>query len=238
MFELSAIVLSRLRIYLIRRQMLVFYEWKIKILAEGIMKKLFVRSLFIVAAGLFLFSVGGCRQPRARWDWTTQDPPRLRPEPEFAQPGDEFADLDDWDEDELAPWESMEDAPSRLPGDLVEVEGHPLSEVIVYFAFDRSTIGASERPKIEEMADYLMEHQEYHLVIEGHCDERGSAEYNRGLGERRALAVKEYLTDLGISPNRLNTVSYGIERPEIPNAATEAEHAKNRRAEFLVGTKP
>ncbi len=200
------------------------------------MKKLMTKSFFMLIAGFMLVVSSGCRQPQARWDWTTQHPPRVRPEPEFAQ---EFetdpGELDDWSLEDSAPWESLQDAPASLPGDLEEVEGHPLSEIIVYFAFDRSAIGASERPKLEEMADYLHENQEYHLVIEGHCDERGSAEYNRGLGERRALSVKDYLTDLGISAERLNTVSYGFERPAIPNATTEDQHALNRRAQFIVG---
>ena len=105
----------------------------------------------------------------------------------------------------------------------------------VYFAYDRSTVGASERSKVETLADFLEEHPRYYVVIEGHCDERGSDEYNRALGERRALAVKEYLTTLGIAGDRIRTVSYGEERPAVPDATTEAKHALNRRAEFLLG---
>ncbi len=110
--------------------------------------------------------------------------------------------------------------------------------VIVYFAYDRATIGASERGKIDAAATYLREHPSYYLVVEGHCDDRGSDEYNRALGERRALAVKDYLLAMGIAESRLRTISYGEERPAVPDATTEEQHAKNRRAEFLFGITP
>ena len=72
-------------------------------------------------------------------------------------------------------------------------------------------------------------------MIEGHCDERGSDEYNRSLSERRSLAVKDYLASLGVNAARMRTVSYGEDRPDVPNARTEQEHQLNRRAQFLVG---
>jgi len=107
--------------------------------------------------------------------------------------------------------------------------------IAVYFAYDRATIGASERPKIETLADFMKAKSNYYVIVEGHCDERGSDEYNRALGERRALAVKDYLLSLGIAESRIQTLSYGEERPEIPDATTEAQHAKNRRCEFVLG---
>ncbi len=183
-------------------------------------------SMLVFAVALAL--VGGCRRPQARWDWTTErPPPQLRP-----VGGD---GLGDPGMGELGAWDPLAGAPSRLPGDLRQVEEPRITSVVVYFAYDRSTIGTSEQPKLETIAEHMRRNPEYHLVIEGHCDERGSAEYNRGLGERRALAVKSYLVNLGITGDRLNTVSYGIERPAVANARTEAEHAQNRRAEFLVG---
>ena len=110
-------------------------------------------------------------------------------------------------------------------------------DVVVYFAFDRSSIGSSQRPKVETAADFLKEHSNYTVTIEGHCDKRGSDEYNRALGERRALAVKDYLTSLGIDSSKINTVSYGEEKPAVPNADSAKEYAKNRRAEFVFNTK-
>lgn len=107
---------------------------------------------------------------------------------------------------------------------------------VVYFAYDRSELLASERPKVEALAVYLQSNPGTGAVVEGHCDERGSDEYNRALSERRALSVVEYLKALGVADNRLRTVSYGEERPVISNAKSDAEHSKNRRAEFLFGT--
>ena len=72
------------------------------------------------------------------------------------------------------------------------------------------------------------------MIIEGNCDERGSAEYNRALGERRAIAAKEYLTAKGIDANRIKTVSYGVEKPADPGHNDQA-WAKNRRDEFIGG---
>jgi len=108
---------------------------------------------------------------------------------------------------------------------------------VVYFAYDSAEVAPGERYKLEELAKKLLETPASGLVIEGHCDERGSDEYNRGLSERRALSVREYLQTLGVADDRMMTVSYGEDRPVIANATTESEHQQNRRAEFLLGTK-
>jgi len=105
----------------------------------------------------------------------------------------------------------------------------------VYFDFNRSEVRPSERPKLEALAAHLQSNAAFGVVIEGHCDERGSDEYNRSLSERRSLAVKDYLMSLGISAERMRTVSYGEDRPDVPNARTEQDHQLNRRAQFLVG---
>ena len=105
----------------------------------------------------------------------------------------------------------------------------------VYFDFNRSEVRPSERPKLEALANHLQSNPTFGVVIEGHCDERGSDEYNRSLSERRSLAVKDYLVSLGISAERMRTVSYGEDRPDVPNARTEQDHQLNRRAQFLVG---
>ena len=105
----------------------------------------------------------------------------------------------------------------------------------VYFDFNRSEVRPSERPKLEALANHLQNNPTFGVIIEGHCDERGSDEYNRSLSERRSLAVKEYLAALGIANNRMRTISYGEDRPDIPNAQSEQQHKMNRRAQFLVG---
>ena len=104
----------------------------------------------------------------------------------------------------------------------------------VYFDYNRSEIKPSQRPVLDRLAEALSKNNQG-VVIEGHCDERGSAEYNRGLSERRALAIRDYLNTLGIDNARMQTLSYGVDRPEIPNAKTEEQHSKNRRGQFLVG---
>jgi len=108
---------------------------------------------------------------------------------------------------------------------------------VVYFAFDRSDIGDAERPKLEALAQYLKDNATYCVQIEGHCDERGSDEYNRGLSERRAIAIRDYLVNLGVADTRMETIGYGEEKPAVANAANESDHALNRRGEFVIGTR-
>ncbi len=104
---------------------------------------------------------------------------------------------------------------------------------IVYFGLDNSSIDSSERAKVEQVADYLRRNPRVSILIEGHCCKRGSAEYNLALGERRALAVRAYLVGLGVDPDRIQTVSYGEERPAVDG---DGEHIlrQNRRAEFVI----
>ena len=106
----------------------------------------------------------------------------------------------------------------------------------IFFAYSRSFVGESERQKLEALADYLIRNAEYIVIIEGHCDNRGSEEFNRGLGERRAIVTKDYLTGLGIDSSRIRTISYGEDH--LANKEdTEDGHAQNRRAEFVIGVK-
>jgi peptidoglycan-associated lipoprotein len=103
----------------------------------------------------------------------------------------------------------------------------------LYFDFDRASVRTSERKKVEKVAAALKARAETAVEIEGHCDERGTEEYNRSLGERRALAVREYLITLGIEPDRIFTVSFGKDRPVLPGH-NEAAWSKNRRGEFVL----
>lgn len=104
----------------------------------------------------------------------------------------------------------------------------------IYFEYDESTISkVDQQDALKEKAEFLRDHADINVVIEGHCDERGSAEYNLALGERRAEEAKRYLVDLGISPMRMRTVTYGEERP-IESTHTEEAYSKNRRAHFEI----
>lgn len=103
----------------------------------------------------------------------------------------------------------------------------------IAFNYDSSAIQDSEIANIEAKADWLKENPGVRITIEGHCDDRGTTDYNLALGDRRAARVKALLKSLGIDAGRMVTVSYGEERPVDP-AATEAAWAKNRRAHFVI----
>lgn len=99
----------------------------------------------------------------------------------------------------------------------------------VFFGFDRYDLTPEAQAQLDQQAAWLKQYPQYTFVIEGHCDERGTREYNLALGERRANSVKNYLVALGIDPNRIQVISYGKERPEVLGS-NEAAWAQNRRA--------
>src|SRR5437899_12093675 len=94
-----------------------------------------------------------------------------------------------------------------------------------------------EKPKVAKVAEYLKTRASDAVRVDGHCDERGTEEYNRSLGERRALALREELVRLGIDPTRVDTISYGEDRPADPGH-DESAWRKNRRGEFILLTPP
>lgn len=102
---------------------------------------------------------------------------------------------------------------------------------IVYFSYDDSNLTTEGMARLDVLADYLRKHPSNKLKVEGHCDERGSIEYNLALGEMRANSVKKYLSSVGIAPSQLETISFGEERP-AEQGHEEQSWAKNRRAEF------
>ena len=103
----------------------------------------------------------------------------------------------------------------------------------VFFALDNSELDEAARRTVEANAELLRRFPNWVVTIEGHCDERGTAEYNLGLGERRALAAQRYLIELGLDQRRLQTVSYGKEFPFDPGH-DDAAWAANRRAHFVI----
>jgi peptidoglycan-associated lipoprotein len=107
----------------------------------------------------------------------------------------------------------------------------------VYFEYDSSSIRSSEKPKVAAVADYLKGNPAAAVRVEGNCDERGTEEYNRALGERRALAAREQLVSLGIEASRVDTISYGKDRPIEP-LHSDSAWSKNRRDDFVVLTPP
>jgi peptidoglycan-associated lipoprotein len=101
-----------------------------------------------------------------------------------------------------------------------------------YFDYDKADIRPDARASLSQTADFLKGHPSIKATIEGHCDERGSTEYNLALGDRRATAVKQYLVSLGVSADRLSTVSFGKEKP-FCNESNESCWQQNRRGHFV-----
>ena len=104
--------------------------------------------------------------------------------------------------------------------------------VTVHFGYDKSSLDASAKKDIAQNADWMKKNASAKLQIEGHCDSRGTIEYNVALGERRANAVKSYMVSLGVAADRLSTISYGKEKPIATGDSADAM-AKNRRANFV-----
>jgi peptidoglycan-associated lipoprotein len=103
----------------------------------------------------------------------------------------------------------------------------------IRFDFDRFSIRPDARVTLKGIAEWMLRNPSTYLLIEGHCDERGTSEYNLALGERRANSTKKYLVQLGVAGNRIATISYGKEKPLDPRSNEEA-WAKNRRCHFLI----
>ena len=118
-----------------------------------------------------------------------------------------------------------------LPGSQQDLEAGAGDRV--FFAFDRSDITPESQQILERQADWLRRYPNVTVTIEGHCDERGTREYNLALGERRAQAVKNVLVASGIPASRISTISYGKERPAVVGSSEEA-YAQNRRAVTTV----
>ena len=120
----------------------------------------------------------------------------------------------------------------KYPG----IEGEFLESSLlkdIHFGFDRYDLMPEAREILSQNAELLLEHPRAKIQLEGHCDERGTIEYNLALGERRAYAAKQYLISLGVSADIISTISYGEEMPLDPRHSEEA-WAKNRRAHFII----
>lgn len=104
--------------------------------------------------------------------------------------------------------------------------------VTVFFGYDRANLDESSKKDIATNVEWLKAHPNTRVQVEGHCDNRGTIEYNIALGERRANAVKAYMVSLGIAADRINIISYGKERP-LDSSDSEVAYAKNRRANFV-----
>lgn len=141
------------------------------------------------------------------------------------------------------------DTPSAIPmeGEDIVSEDIPVSQPLrqepetgmiadlqtIYFPFDSSSLSEEARATLDQNYQWLQSHPGIHVLIEGHCDERGTVEYNLNLGQRRADSVREYLAAKGLDPSTLHTISYGEERPMVEGTGEDV-WAQNRRVQFLV----
>jgi peptidoglycan-associated lipoprotein len=125
---------------------------------------------------------------------------------------------------------------SKLPSDMDELNRVAQERGYIadaFFGYDESALSAEAQAALTSSANWLKKNPQYNLLVEGHCDERGTEQYNLALGDRRANIVKEYLATLGVDASRIRTVSYGEERPFDPGH-DESAWAKNRRGHLVV----
>jgi|SRR5690242_10842451 peptidoglycan-associated lipoprotein len=185
------------------------------------------RSLILVLVCLTLIAACGKKKPPVARP-TTPPPPAASPTkpPEPPEPVPEAAPI---------PREPSISDDSLASKDLDVInKNSPFQPV--FFALDSFDVDQAGQQALNANAEILKKYPSWTITIEGHCDERGTAEYNLALGERRALAAKTYLVSLGVPADRLRTVSYGKEFPFDPGH-DEAAWSRNRRAHFVVTSK-
>lgn len=128
-------------------------------------------------------------------------------------------------------FEKTENFQGAVPGSYEDFKAHVPDRV--FFDFNSSALTTEGKTTLDRQAEWLAQYPSVDLIVEGHCDIRGTREYNLALGERRAKSVKDYLLSKGVDAKRIHTVSYGKERPEF-EGDTEEVHAKNRRGVSVI----
>ena len=176
--------------------------------------KIFSNRLLLILLATFALTASTCRRGGR------QDPNALLNTDEFA--------TTTWD-----PNQGFDGIPFEDERSGAFTSGSPVAHSIspVYFAFDSYRVAPSELVKIQMAAEHLRTFPRDVVIVEGHTDERGSSEYNLSLGERRALAVREALVNLGVSSERIQTLSFGEEQPAVTGSG-EGVWSLNRRSEF------
>lgn len=138
----------------------------------------------------------------------------------------------------VTPGEDVAPPPEEPPQENFDVpqqdEMPDLSQLTVYFDFDDYSLNADAQTNLDSVKQYLEDNSDSRLTLEGHCDSFGTGEYNLALGQKRADAVKTHLMQFGVDEERLGTVSHGEEKLAVPDARTIADHAPNRRVEFVL----
>jgi peptidoglycan-associated lipoprotein len=184
-------------------------------------------SFTVLALGSLL--MGACAKRQTPVAAPTQPPPAITAPPAVAPPAPAVRRVDDALPVPAQPALADDSAANRTLDDLNR--NSPLKPV--FFAVDSADLDEGGRATTSANAEVLKKNPRWVVTIEGHCDERGTAEYNLALGERRAIAVKTFLVSLGIPPDRVRTISYGKEFPFDP-AKTDEAFSKNRRGHFVI----
>jgi peptidoglycan-associated lipoprotein len=179
------------------------------------MKKI---SVLLLAGMVFMFLFTSCAKKEVETE------PVEKPEVEKVEETTPKMEKPELTEEELFQRKSLEEI--NREGNLQKI----------HFDFDKYFIRDDMKPILHRNADWLLKHSTVEVLIEGHCDERGTIEYNMALGEKRAESAKNYLVSLGIPAEKLNIISYGKNRPAV-KGVDEATHYQNRRAELLITKK-
>jgi len=196
-----------------------------KVVTEAVKRNSFlsVMTLMVITVSFMLFA--GCQQKAAtRPEKTSQPPAKEQPEAAEQQKGPEKAT------EEKAGSVTSEDMPAGY------AEGKEGMFEDILFEFDKYDVKESYKPEMKSVAAWMTKNSSATLSIEGHCDDRGTNEYNLALGDRRAKAVKDFLISLGVPSSRIETISYGEEKP-LCTEQDEGCWTKNRRAHFVILTK-
>ena len=181
-------------------------------------KNLWIGLVMLFLIPVFLFTVSCAQQEVMDTSEETATEPEKAPEETATQASKEVQQpTADMSEEERA---------------ILAARNMFLSEDI-YFEFDKATLDSMSQDILTRKADWMRDNPDVVVSVEGHCDERGTNEYNLALGERRAEITKSFLVDLGIEAYRISTVSYGEERP-VDEGHNEEAWAKNRRAHFII----
>jgi len=186
-----------------------------------------VRNLTLIALVFLVAFSFGCRSKTV----VQEEPPAPQPQP--APPVVEQPTPVEPPQD-FVPEQPVE--VEDLSGDIADVNRRAQDRGWIrdaYFAFDASTLSPEAQDNLAISAAWIKGHPEFNLVVEGHCDERGTEQYNLALGDRRANAARDYLVTLGVESGRVKTVSYGEERP-FETGQNESSWAKNRRAHLVL----
>ena len=174
---------------------------------------------FFAVAVILVFALFGCAKKQVTAPPEVQQPSAMEEQKIGKEAPEKIT------EEKVAKVETKE-----IPSKMEEVSG--MFEDI-HFDFDKFNIRDDAKPTLKKVADYLIKNDKQSALIEGHCDERGTSEYNLGLGDRRARATRDYLVSLGLPSSRIEMVSYGKERP-LCSEHNEECWAKNRRSHFVI----